>query len=1137
MRLPTGRLSIIFLAAALLFAFSNDVFGVYPSRTKPVADDEIFSARHLVEIPRMLPDGQRFAPRPTETIVVILVEFAADTVDVDTTEIIDTCDAIEFDSDHDTTYYKDKIFSEIAGSNSMDQYWDECSLGQMDIAGIVLGPYTLSHCMKYYGWNSPGVPDDGWVDDAGNTDGKDCVGGFLSGTCRLIQDAVAAADADIDYCTYDIDGDGNVDHVIVVHAGQGEEGGVGSDWTIWSYYYWGLPYGPYDIDPGDCPSGVNVNTGLIVPEYYDDVDKFPLGTFCHEFSHSLGNPDLYDPSAGAANVPDADDYPVSDWCLMDHGSWSGPTGTAELPSHLMGWNKVGTGWVNVTVVPPTRDTTVYTIYDLESASPVLQGNDGQVLKIKNPNGGDDFWFIEARHIREANTYFDKLDSDWSDWTGHGGPDSLDCGLIISHLQSENIHIVNLRNDATDGYDYLMQLPNCPDSPWPWEVWVEDPGYDDSTAADYDEWWYPWEVKAGAAYADSSSDDPHYLWDDMMYNNANCTRTASSVDCFGRQPTKVYVEATSDCGSQMTARIYVPGWVPVIEVQDPGHFCYEWGCLHHDICSGGWTFNGGLPDIDSPFEDRMNLKWSATVATTAKSSPVVTNTELEIAPGDIVHGLVITSSADGNVYCHSAEDGRQVWMAPIGALMRSTPCAVDTLHGRGGVSMVLNRVYVNATNGRIYYLNLLTGASEGYWQAPAAHQLEGAPRVGIAENPGVPGEFAPLVFVGTTGGSICALEATSPTIWWQYPVGSALNCPVSMGRVIMPSGDEGKLLEPDQEPRVDAVFFGDADGNIHCRTAYYGYSMWTHDIGSQIAASPAVCDSVTQQGILWQSDETVVAATGDGKVYALDATTGDQIWVYDTQSTSAIYSSPSVAVDRAHNWGMVWVESTNGTIYCLHLGAPKGESRLIWSYAAGGGTASSPAVVLPYGMLPLGFDTMGMPIYPPEGATGDPEKDGIVYVGCGGGGGGGRLLALDAADGSLVWDYDMAQAVGSSPAPALGRVYISQDQLYCFVPDEAAGVGNQVAAAMVLDLRVGPNPITQGTVIQYSVPSQGRVSLKVYDVRGRLVRSLVDGLRPPGAYSAEWAGKADDGGAVAPGIYFVRLDAGSRHMSKKTLVLR
>jgi hypothetical protein len=289
--------------------------------------------------------------------------------------------------------------------------------------------------------------------------------------------------------------------------------------------------------------------------------------------------------------------------------------------------------------------------------------------------------------------------------------------------------------------------------------------------------------------------------------------------------------------------------------------------------------------------------------------------------------------------------------------------------------------------------------------------------------------------------------------------------------------------------------------------------------------------------MWQSELTVVVATGAGMVYALDASSGHQLWEYNTGSTNAITSSPTAAVDRAHNWGMVWFESTNGTVFCLHLGAPKGSSRLIWSYATGGGTASSPGVVLPYGMLPLGFDRVGDPIYPPEGATGDPERDGVVYLGCGGGGGGGRIIALDAADGTLIWDRAMSQAVNASPAPTLGRLYVSADRLYCFVPDEAAGVsGGDVAKADVY-LAIGPNPIRPSTVIEYSVPAESKVSLKVYDVRGRLVKSVFDGLRAPGQYKAEWGGRNDDGQEVGAGIYFVRLDADKLHISKKVVLVR
>ncbi|HVP58292.1 MAG TPA: M6 family metalloprotease domain-containing protein, partial [bacterium] len=1024
------RLALVPLVLALLLVLTTDLFAVFPSHPVLGPEGKVLSAKTFVEQPRLAPGGKRFMAMGQQTIVVILVEFPRDSVDDPTTAIVDTCEAVTFAAGHDTAYYNGKIFSEQAGSHSMDEYWDECSLGNIDITGIVLGPYTMPHCMKYYGWDTQGTVDDGWTDDAGHTDGQTCIGGVQSGSCRLIADALSAADPDIDYCQYDTDMDTNIDHVMIVHAGQGQEAGNVPSYTLWSYFYWGLPYGPYDASPGcQFATGVMAPTGFIVPEYYDSTDKFPLGTFCHEFSHSIGNPDLYDPSPGFANVPDDNDYPVSDWCLMDHGSWCGPTGTAERPSHLCAFNKIGEGWVNVTVVPPTQNKTSYTIYDLETAAVIPQGNNGQVLKIVDPGGMGDYWLIENRDVRDANTNFDKYDSDWSDWTGHGGPDSLDCGLIISHVLAPDLYSLNMGNNGFAAYDYVSS-PACSAGAMPYELWVEDPGYDDRVNADYNEWWYPWEMKAGAAYADSSSDDPHYLWNQVIHANANCTRTASSIDAVGAKVTNVSVEATSDCATKMTADIFVPGWVPVIHVIPEPHFCTEWSMLHHDIASGGWTYGGGIPVITSPFDKRMNLKWTAAGSTYQRSSPVVTNTKVQIGPGDTVTGLVVTSSENGYVYCYSAADGRPVWSTNLGVQLRSTPIAADTLYGRGGVSVLLNRVYVSASNNRLYYLSLLTGSIQGYWPAPAGNALEAAPRIAMVENPSLPGNFVPLVFVGSTAGNMYALNATGPSLRWQYAAGSGINCPVAMGYPQVQIG---------QEPRVDAIFFGDAAGNLRCVRAYDGYFLWARTVGPLIMASPVVCDSVPQAGITSQSDETVIVATGIGRVFAMDATTGNQLWYYDTGTTNAINSSPSAAVDRAYNWGMVWFESTTGTVYCIHLGAPKGTSRLIWSYSTGVGTASSPGVVLPYGMLPLSFDRAGDPIYPPEGATGDPARDGVVYLGCGGGGGG-RIIALDAANGTLVWDHTMAQSVNSSPAPTLGRLYVSADMLYCFVPDEAAGVG-------------------------------------------------------------------------------------------------
>jgi phosphoribosylformylglycinamidine (FGAM) synthase PurS component len=71
----------------------------------------------------------------------------------------------------------------------------------------------------------------------------------------------------------------------------------------------------------------------------------------------------------------------------------------------------------------------------------------------------------------------------------------------------------------------------------------------------------------------------------------------------------------------------------------------------------------------------------------------------------------------------------------------------------------------------------------------------------------------------------------------------------------------------------------------------------------------------------------------------------------------------------------------------------------------------------------------------------------------------------------------------------------------------------------------PNPFNPLCTIRYDISRPGRVSLRVYDVDGSLVRTLVDGWREPGVYSEMWDGKGDDGGTLPSGVYFYRLETG------------
>jgi hypothetical protein len=84
----------------------------------------------------------------------------------------------------------------------------------------------------------------------------------------------------------------------------------------------------------------------------------------------------------------------------------------------------------------------------------------------------------------------------------------------------------------------------------------------------------------------------------------------------------------------------------------------------------------------------------------------------------------------------------------------------------------------------------------------------------------------------------------------------------------------------------------------------------------------------------------------------------------------------------------------------------------------------------------------------------------------------------------------------------------------------------------------PNPFNPTTIISYDVPvAGGKVALQVYDVAGRLVRTLVDGLETPGEKRVTWNGLNSQGNRVATGVYFYRMTAAGFTKTRKMVLLQ
>ncbi len=260
--------------------------------------------RYLPRTPRdratadALPSGQRdraeavrYAPAPAGVARVAVLR-------------IDFADAAG-DGGHTQAFYENLAFGTAAGA--LNHYWREASYGQLSLTGTVSTNWLRSAQTKaYWGANSAGGLDDANAAIAG-----------------LAQEAVLLADAaGFDFSPYDVDADGTLDYLVIVHAGSGEE----------------LTWAAGDIfsHSGTIPGGVVVD-GVTASQYILVAEDSPLGLWAHEFGHALGLPDLYNTATGT---------PVAgEWELMDQGMWNGIT-PGSIPAHPSAWGKLFLGWLD-----------------------------------------------------------------------------------------------------------------------------------------------------------------------------------------------------------------------------------------------------------------------------------------------------------------------------------------------------------------------------------------------------------------------------------------------------------------------------------------------------------------------------------------------------------------------------------------------------------------------------------------------------------------------------------------------------------------------------------------------------------------------------------------------------------------------
>jgi M6 family metalloprotease-like protein len=258
------------------------------------------------------------------------------------------------------------------GYGSFKEYHLDNSFGQLTVNSTVMGPYLAANNEDYYGRNR---------------------GGWDARPRNMVAEAIDAAEAEgLDFSQFDNDGDGNVDGIVVIHAGYDEAAGAPST-AIWSHA-WDLGNLERNYD------GVTISAYFTSPELSGTSGSniSDIGVLAHEFGHNLGLPDAYDTNyeQGGGYA-----YGTGYFDVMADGAWNNGGFT---PANHIAFAKYELGWQTPTV-----------LNGLNTTITLGNSNDNNESCLINTTTEGEYFIMENRQLVGWDAYIE----------GHG--------LLIYHI--------------------------------------------------------------------------------------------------------------------------------------------------------------------------------------------------------------------------------------------------------------------------------------------------------------------------------------------------------------------------------------------------------------------------------------------------------------------------------------------------------------------------------------------------------------------------------------------------------------------------------------------------------------------------------------------------------------------------------
>lgn len=325
-----------------------------------------------------------------------------------------------------TDFLTKEGFSQHKGTGSVRDYFIASSAGNFTPEFDLYGPVSLPNNCAYYGSN------DVW--------GNDLRPG------HMVYDACKLLDSEVNFKDYDLNGDGYVDNVYIIYAGKGEAS-YGAATTVWPHRW------TMSAAYGSSPSfdGVRIEDYGCCNEW-DDVTPCGIGTFCHEFSHVLGLPDLYTTTYSEKAMY----LTPGPWSVMDYGSYNNDGRTP--PSYSI-FERNAMGWIDPIVLDGAASVTLDNIHDTNQGCIALTSSANEFFLFENrqqtgwdkylPGHGMIVWHIDYNNrIWENNSPNNDATHQYIDIEEAGGrADNDDSAILASYPFPGTSRVTSFTDDT------------------------------------------------------------------------------------------------------------------------------------------------------------------------------------------------------------------------------------------------------------------------------------------------------------------------------------------------------------------------------------------------------------------------------------------------------------------------------------------------------------------------------------------------------------------------------------------------------------------------------------------------------------------------------------------------------------------